>query len=287
MATPTTRRRSGSSTQARRSRPEKLLVLMIRMLADRESKPFMKQQVALQTSHTQHVFRRVYDKLSNALYRTDEILMTVDAKMAARIQVAVDKNYQKLYDDLSKEEMRLDSLQEAEGISGEICYTSEKEETATIYSPRAMRFVVLMRTLDRIINKIDLLHISGIIDTTPAALAKWTWQRRVIAFANEIIMASNTAVQTTRQQLIERTRLDREKYRQRMEAAQQAEEDADRVAAQESGEHDMPAPHEIDHAMATEIPDVEAVPDMDDDGDLGSVGPKRAVRTARAVAAAG
>jgi hypothetical protein len=260
---------------------------MIRMLADQESKPFMKQQVALQTSHTQHVFRRVYDKLSNALYRTDEILMTVDAKMAARIQVAVDKNYQKLYDDLSKEEMRLDSLQEAEGISGEICYTSEKEETATIYSPRAMRFVVLMRTLDRIINKIDLLHISGIIDTTPAALAKWTWQRRVIAFANEIIMASNTAVQTTRQQLIERTRLDREKYRQRMEAAQQAEEDADRVAAQETGEHDMPAPHEIDHAMATEIPDVEAVPDMDDDGDRGSVGPKRVVRTARAVAAAG
>jgi hypothetical protein len=285
MATPTTRRKSGSSTQARRSRPEKLLVLMIRMLADRESKPFMKQQVALQTSHTQHVFRRVYDKLSHALYRTDEVLMTVDAKMAARIQAVVDKNYQKLYDDLSKEEMRLDSLQEAEGISGEICYTSEKEETATIFSPRAMRFVVLMRTLDRIINKIDLLHISGIIDTTPAALAKWTWQRRVIAFANEIIMASNTAVQKTRQQLIERTRLDREKHRQRMEAAQQAEE-TDRDADRESAEHDMPAPHEVDHALAMEIPDVEAVPDLDDDGDLGSAAPKRATRTARAAAAA-
>jgi hypothetical protein len=256
---------------------------MIRMLSDRESKPFMTQQVAMQTSHTQHVFRRVYEKLSDALYRTDEILMTVDATMAARIQSVVDKNYQQLYDELSKEEMRLDALQEAEGISGEVSYTSEKEETAVIYSPRAMRFVVLMRTLDRIINKLDLLHISGIIETTHAALAKWTWQRRVIAFANSIIEASNKAVQTTRRRLIERTRLDREKRKERLAAAEAAGA-ADTSDPEEPG---MPAPHEVEHALSTEIPDVEAVPDLEDDGDLGAMKPKRAPRTAPLAAAAG
>ena len=287
MAQETTRRAPRrANNPPRRSRPEKRLVLMIRMLKDRESKPFMTQAVELRTSHAQHVFNRVYDKLSNALYRSDEVLMTVDAPMAARLQTSMDKNFQGLFDDLVNEETRLDALQEAQGVAGEVHYTVAKEELAVIYSPRASRFVLLMRTLDRVVTKIDLLHISGIIETTHATLAKWTWERTIIRFANEIIMASNKALQQTRSSLITKTQKERDKALAKM---QTAAEGAEAAAAVSAGDYkaDMPAPHEIEQAIQHPVVDVEAIPETDDDDDIAQLEPRGRTRTPKLAAAAG
>lgn len=248
---------------------------MIRMLKDRESKPFMTQAVKLRTSHAQHVFNRVYDKLSNALYRSDEVLMTVDAPMAGRLQTSMDKNFQGLFDDLVAEETRLDALQEAQGVDGEVQYTVAKEELAVIYSPRATRFVLLMITLDRIVTKIDLLHISGIIETTHATLAKWTWERKIIRFANEIIMASNKALQQTRSTLITKTQKERDKAVAKMQAAAENAE-AEAVPAVSTGDNkaDMPAPNEIEQAIQHPVEDVEAIPETDDEDEIAQLAPR-------------
>lgn len=293
----TTRRRAQTRVnhRPRAPRPEQLLVLMIRMLKDRESKPYMVQNVALNTSHAQKVFRRVYDKLSHALYRSDEVLMTVDAKMASRLQATMDKNYQQLYDKLSQEEMRLDAMQEAEGVSGDVHYTVEREEKAVIYSPRAMRFVILMRTLDRIVTKIDLLHISGIIETTHAALAKWTWQRTITAFANEIIMASNTALQRTRQSLISKTQKEREKMFAKRTANTldggdndaATKNDETSVTQRRTDDAGMPETHEIDQALEHQFDDVEFIPENDDDDDIAQIAPRGRARASKTAATAG
>lgn len=280
MAEQARRRSRTRPTKTRINQPERLLVQMIAMLQDRESKPYMIQQVELLTSHTQQVFRRVYGKLSDALYRSDEVLMTVNPVLAVRVQAVVDKNYQQLYDELSKEEMRLDSLQEAEGVSGKISYTAQKEENAVIYSPRAMRFVILMRTLDRVINKIDLLHICGIIETNYAALAKYTWQKRVIRFANEIIMASNAALSTTRSDLVEKTRAERERLRERVA---QAEAGGTVIELPEAAQ--MPAEHEIDQAMAHEIEEVSAVAETEEEERVSDSAVRRRGRVPLAAAA--
>lgn len=201
-----------------RTRPDRLLVLMFSMLRDEASKPYVSDEVTLHTDQSQKVFVRVFAKLSDALYRSDAILPQVAVKEATTLHRGMDKTFDELYQKLSKEEQRVDILCQSEGVDGVAKYTAARTRTAIIYSPRARRFLMLLEIYDRMMGKLDYLHLSGILSTSEWLVVTYDWRRQLFAYANALIEASNEAMRTARQKLQKDAEELRNAYRQRVSA---------------------------------------------------------------------
>lgn len=76
----------------------------------------------------------------------------------------VDERLNKMFEDMRGEAARLEKLAEANGIEFTgIGYSQPKEVEARITSPRAVRYVGLIREFDGLVAKLDTLCLSGVI----------------------------------------------------------------------------------------------------------------------------
>ena len=181
-----------------RTRPDRLLIIMFSMLRDESSKPYVTEDITLNTDQSQKVFQRVFAKLSDALYRSDTILTQVAPQAATALHRVMDKSFEELYQKLTREDQRVDVLCQGEGIVGEAKYTAAATRSAVIYSPRARRFMLLLEIYDRMVRKLDLLHLYGILGTAEWMMLTYDWRRDLFAFANAQIEASNEAMRAAR-----------------------------------------------------------------------------------------
>jgi len=160
------------------------------------SRPYFTQRVKLNSLHAQQVFNRGYDLCANAIFSLSIVLRVIGSdEQAHEIEGVVDERINKQFEDLHAESARLDKVAEANGIefSG-IDYSSPKDVEARITSPRAVRYIGLIREFDALVAKFDTLWLSGVIPDGNYSRSVYEWKRRLLRLAGSIRAIASQAM---------------------------------------------------------------------------------------------
>jgi hypothetical protein len=160
------------------------------------SRPYFTQRVKLNSLHAQQVFNRGYDLCANAIFSLSIVLRVIGSdEQAHEIEGVVDERINKQFEDLRAESARLDKVAEANGIefSG-IDYSSPKDVEARITSPRAVRYIGLIREFDALVAKFDTLWLSGVIPDGNYSRSVYEWKRWLLRLAGGIRAIASQAM---------------------------------------------------------------------------------------------
>ena len=146
------------------------------------SRPYFTQKVKLNSLHAHQVFDRGFELCANAIFSLSIVLRVFATEAQAReVETIVDNRLNKVFDDIRTEGTRLDKLAESNGIefSG-VTYSNPKELEAKLTSPRAVRYVGLIREFDSLVAKFDILWLSGSIPDSSYSVSLYEWKRRLL-----------------------------------------------------------------------------------------------------------
>lgn len=161
-----------------------------------KSHPYFTQKVKLHSFHAQQVFDRGFELCANAIFSLSVVLRIIGTDEQAReVEGVVDERLNKLFEDIRSEAARLEKLAEANGIEFKgIDYSHPKEVEAKITSPRAVRYVGLIREFDGLVAKLDTLWLSGVIPDGNYSRSIYEWKRRLLRLAGTIRSIASRAV---------------------------------------------------------------------------------------------
>jgi hypothetical protein len=146
------------------------------------SRPYFTQKVKLNSLHAHQVFDRGFELCANAIFSLSIVLRVFASDAQAReVEAIVDSRLNKVFDDIRTEVIRLEKLAESNGIefSG-VTYSNPKELEARITSPRAVRYIGLIREFDGLVAKFDILWLSGSIPDSIYSISLYEWKRRLL-----------------------------------------------------------------------------------------------------------
>lgn len=146
------------------------------------SRPFFTQKIKLNSLHAHQVFDRGFELCANAIFSLSIVLRVFASDAQAReVEAIVDNRLNKVFDDIRAEVIRLEKLAESNGIefSG-VTYSNPKELEARITSPRAVRYIGLIREFDGLVAKFDILWLSGSIPDSIYSISLYEWKRRLL-----------------------------------------------------------------------------------------------------------
>ncbi|MBX6392154.1 MAG: DUF1845 family protein [Burkholderiales bacterium] len=167
---------------------------------DKKSHPYFTQKVRLHSFHAQQVFDRGFELCANAIFSLSVVLRIIGTDEQAReVEGIVDERLNKMFEDIRGEAARLEKLAEANGIEFKgIDYSHPKEIEAKITSPRAVRYVGLIREFDDLVTKLDTLWLSGVIPDGNYSRSIYEWKRRILRLAGTIRSIAGRAVNAAR-----------------------------------------------------------------------------------------
>lgn len=153
-----------------------------------KSHPYFTQKVKLHSFHAQQVFDRGFELCANAIFSLSVVLRIIGTDEQAReVEDIVDERLNKMFEDMRGEVARLEKMAEANGIEFKgIDYSHPKEVEAKITSPRAVRYVGLIREFDGLVAKLDTLWLSGVIPDGNYSRSIYEWKRRLLRLAGTI-----------------------------------------------------------------------------------------------------
>lgn len=153
-----------------------------------KSHPYFTQKVKLHSFHAQQAFDRGFELCANAIFSLSVVLRIIGTdEQAHEVEGLVDERLNKMFEDMRNEASRLDKMAEANGIEFKgIDYSHPKEVEAKITSPRAVRYVGLIREFDGLIAKLDTLWLSGVIADSAYSRSIYEWKRRLLRLAGGI-----------------------------------------------------------------------------------------------------
>lgn len=165
-----------------------------------KSHPYFTQKVRLHSFHAQQVFDRGFELCANAIFSLSVVLRIIGTDEQAReVEGIVDERLNKMFEDIRGEAARLEKLAEANGIEFKgINYSHPKEIEAKITSPRAVRYVGLIREFDDLVTKLDTLWLSGVIPDGNYSRSIYEWKRRILRLAGTIRSIAGRAVNAAR-----------------------------------------------------------------------------------------
>jgi hypothetical protein len=166
------------------------------------SRPFLPPQtVKLNSMHSQQAFSRGYDQYAEGVYLLSIILpiYATPAQIKEADDISIERN-SFIMSELDNESLRLDELAASNGIEFQpLGYTTPSNMTYTIETPRAFRFIEIMRKFDKLIEKIDTLWLTGCIDDKEYNNQVYTWKRKIIQFANKMRRDAGTAIKMAKE----------------------------------------------------------------------------------------
>lgn len=165
-----------------------------------KSQPYVAQRVRLHSLHAQHVFSRGFDYCANGIYALSVILRALSTESQAReLEGLIDERFNKDAADLRDEIARLEKLGESEGISTDgIQYSSPIDAEARISSPRATRYIAIIRDYDRLVAKLDALWLAGVIPDGDHSRRIYEWKRRILRTSIYVKNLAGTAINQAR-----------------------------------------------------------------------------------------
>ena len=167
---------------------------------NRKSLPYFIQRVRLQSFHAQQVFERGFETCANAIFSLSVVLRIIGTEEQAReVEGIIDERLNKAFEDIRAEIARLEKIAENNGIEfAGIEYSSPKDIEAKITSPRAVRYVGLVREFDTLVSKLDTLWLSGVIPDSNYSASIYEWKRRLLRLAGAIRNIANRAMLAAR-----------------------------------------------------------------------------------------
>jgi len=169
--------------------------------ADRsKSHPYFTQKVRLHSFHAQQVFDRGFELCATSIFSLSVVLRIIGTDEQARdVEGVVDDRLNKMFEDIRGEVARLDKLAETHGIEfAGIDYSHPKEIEAKITSPRAVRYIGLIREFDALVAKLDTLWLSSVIPDGIYSRSIYDWKRRILRLAGTIRSISGRAMTAAR-----------------------------------------------------------------------------------------
>ena len=164
------------------------------------SRPYFTQKVKLNSLHAHQVFDRGFELCANAIFSLSIVLRVFASDAQAReVEAIVDNRLNKVFDDIRTEVIRLEKLAESNGIefSG-VTYSNPKELEAKITSPRAVRYIGLIREFDSLVAKFDILWLSGSIPDSIYSISIYEWKRRLLRVSGGMRSLAGRAITAAR-----------------------------------------------------------------------------------------
>ena len=163
------------------------------------SRPFLTQKAVLNSLHAQQVFDRGYEMCANALFSLSVVLRFIGTEAQAQeVDALVDALIDQTLEDLRSESLRLREVAESNGIETAIGYTSAKAVEAQITSPRAIRYLAIIREFDGMLAQMDALWLSSVVTDSQYARGVYEWKRRILRLAGQIRQIASRAVLAAR-----------------------------------------------------------------------------------------
>lgn len=152
------------------------------------SRPYVVQQIPLQSFHAQQVFRRGFEIYSRSIYSLSVVLRaTTDEEKIRMMEGVIDEKLNNSNEDLRKEIEQLRKVAEDNGITlGKVDYSNPGTVEAKISSHRAARYVNLIREYDSLIASLDALWLSGMIPDRDYSQKIYEWKRRILRIATHV-----------------------------------------------------------------------------------------------------
>lgn len=152
------------------------------------SRPYVVQQIPLQSYHAQQVFKRGFEIYSRSIYSLSVVLRaTTDEEKIRMIEGVIDEKLNNSNEDLRKEIEQLRKVAEDNGITlGKVDYSNPGTVEAKISSHRAARYVNLIREYDSLIASLDALWLSGMIPDRDYSQKIYEWKRRILRIATHV-----------------------------------------------------------------------------------------------------
>jgi len=150
-----------------------------------KSHPYFTQKVKLHSLHAQQVFDRGFEIYASSIFSLSVVLRIIGTDQQAReVEGVVDERLNKAFEDIRSEALRLEKLAEANGIEFTgIEYSHPKEVGVKITSPRAVRYLGLIREFDGMVAKLDTLWLSGVVPDGNYSRSLYEWKRRLLRLA--------------------------------------------------------------------------------------------------------
>lgn len=166
-----------------------------------KSRPYFIQKVRLNSFHAQQVFDRGYELCATAIFNLSVMLRIISTDDQAReVEGIVDERLNKAFEDIRAEAARLDKLAESNGIEFVgVDYSHPKDVEVKITSPRAVRYLGIIREFDALVAKLDTLWLSGVIPDGIYSSSIYDWKRRILRLAGAIRSISVRAMTAARQ----------------------------------------------------------------------------------------
>ena len=163
------------------------------------SRPFLTQKVVLSSLHAQQVFDRGYEMCANALFSLSVVLRFIGSEAQAQeVDALVDASIDQSLEDLRQESRRLREVAESNGIENAIGYTSARTVEVQITSPRAIRYLAIIREFDGMLAQMDALWLSSVVTDSQYARGVYEWKRRILRLAGQIRQIASRAVLAAR-----------------------------------------------------------------------------------------
>lgn len=163
------------------------------------SRPFLTQQAVLNSLHAQQIFDRGYEMCANALFSLSVVLRFIGTEAQAQeVDALVDDLIDQTLEDIRKESLRLSRIAESNGIETTIGYTSAKAVEFQITSPRAIRYLAIIREFDSMLAQMDALWLSSVVTDSQYARGVYEWKRRILRLAGQIRQIASRAVLAAR-----------------------------------------------------------------------------------------
>ncbi|WP_292977912.1 AcaB family transcriptional regulator [Nitrosomonas sp.] len=172
------------------------------------SRPYVVQQIPLQSYHAQQVFKRGFEIYSRSIYSLSVVLRaTTDEEKIRMIEGVIDEKLNNSNEDLRKEIEQLRKVAEDNGITlGKVDYSNPGTVEAKISSHRAARYVNLIREYDSLIASLDALWLSGMIPDRDYSQKIYEWKRRILRIATHVTgVVRQLAAESRKKEVEEKT----------------------------------------------------------------------------------
>jgi hypothetical protein len=164
------------------------------------SVPYLEQEVRLHSEHAQHAFRRMFSRVSRALYAIDVIMHLIgNDQTAAEAAESVSTLIDRCANDLREEIERYRKICIDNGAPERAKFTNPLITAVRISSPHDSRYLALLAALDELISVTEVLRIAAVFNVKQKEALlnfQYTARQRVMNIGSRIVGLANAAWKT-------------------------------------------------------------------------------------------
>ncbi|MCG7871056.1 MAG: hypothetical protein JAZ11_03010 [Candidatus Thiodiazotropha lotti] len=159
------------------------------------SRPVIMQEATLASYQAQQVYKRSYGNTSRSFYMLTVVLRALaNDDQAREVESVVDSSLDEMGERLTTEIQRLKKLCDDSGIEPTPNFNKPQVVEVEIASPRAARYLGLIKQLDHVIGLTSLLWLSGVRNDSQYSAECYLWQRNLLRLSNRVREIANRAI---------------------------------------------------------------------------------------------